>query len=311
MKNLLTWVSSLAAILALSGIAVAQDADPPSRVARIAYINGPVSFEPASVDQWTPASLNYPMTTGDNLYTDNGGRAVLRIGQNSIRLNSGTNFQFVNLSDSVVQTSINEGNLSLYIRHLFEGESWEVDTPNGSVTLLRPGKYRIDTDTSRNATMVTVSAGDVEVTANNQSFPLHSGQTAYFDNSGNAPDVQAANQPDDFDSFVASRNRLEEVPPPQYVSPDMVGYEDLNANGDWRNTSEYGAVWSTSRRVGLPIMTATGPGSTLGAGRGLTMHPGASHRSITDAGPMSTTGGAGVPVPLPRACTTLPRWSLS
>src|SRR5258706_12861203 len=114
MKNLLTWVSSLAAILALSGIAVAQDADPPSRVARIAYINGSVSFEPASVDQWTPASLNYPMTTGDNLYTDNGARAVLRIGQNSIRLNSGTNFQFVNLSDSVVQTSINEGNLSLY-----------------------------------------------------------------------------------------------------------------------------------------------------------------------------------------------------
>ena len=71
--------------------------DPPSRVARIAYITGPVSFEPASVDNWTDASLNYPMTTGDNLYTDNGARAVLRIGQNSIRLNSGTNFQFVNL----------------------------------------------------------------------------------------------------------------------------------------------------------------------------------------------------------------------
>jgi hypothetical protein len=70
MKNLLTWVSSvssIAAILAVSDIAVAQDVDPPSRVARIAYINGSVSFEPASVDQWTAASLNYPMTTGDNL----------------------------------------------------------------------------------------------------------------------------------------------------------------------------------------------------------------------------------------------------
>jgi hypothetical protein len=249
MKNLLLWVSPLAVLLAVSGIAAAQDADPPSRVARIAYIAGPVSFEPASVDQWTDASLNYPMTTGDNLYTDNGARAVLRIGQNAIRLNSGTNFQFVNLSDNVVQTSVNAGSLSLRVRHLFDSESWEVDTPNGAVTFLRTGEYRVDTDTSRNATMVTVRAGDIEVTANNQSFAVHSGQTAYFDNSGNPPDVQDANQPDDFDSFVASRDRLEDVPPPQYVSPDMVGYEDLNANGDWRNTPD-GPVWTPRVAVG-------------------------------------------------------------
>jgi len=115
MKNLLLLVSLLAALLAVSGVVAAQDADPPSRVARIAYITGPVSFQPASVDQWADASPNYPMTTGDNLYTDSGARAVLRIGQNSIRLNSGTNFQIVNLSDNVVQTSVNSGSLSLHI----------------------------------------------------------------------------------------------------------------------------------------------------------------------------------------------------
>lgn len=223
---------------------VAQDADPPSRVARIAFITGAVSFEPASVDQWTAASLNYPMTTGDNLYTDTAARAALRIGQDSIRLNSGTNFQFVNLSDNVVQSSVNSGSLSLRVRHLFDNESWEVDTPNGAVTLLRTGEYRVDTDTTRNATMVTVRSGDIEVTANNQSFPVHSGQTAYFDNSGNPPDVQAANQPDDFDSYISSRDRLEDAPPPQYVSPDMIGYEDLNANGDWSTSSDYGPVWT-------------------------------------------------------------------
>src|SRR5271156_4471933 len=206
MKNFHVWVAPVAAILAMFGQAAAQDADPPSRVARIAYIAGEGSFEPASVDQWTAASLNYPTTTGDNLYTDVGARAVLRIGRNSIRLNSGTNFQFVNLSDSVVQTSINSGSMSLNVRRLLDGESWEIDTPNGAVTVLRAGEYRIDSDPTRNATMVTVRSGDIEVTANNQSFPVHSGQTAYFDNSGNPPDVQDANQPDDFDSFVSSRD---------------------------------------------------------------------------------------------------------
>jgi hypothetical protein len=239
-KSILLWLPLLAA----SGTAAAQDVDPPSRVARIAYLSGPVSFEPASLDQWADASLNYPMTTGDNLYTDVGARAVLRIGQNAIRLNSGANFQFVNLSDNVVQTSVNAGSLSLRVRHLFDSESWEVDTPNGAITILRTGEYRIDTDSSGNATIVTVRAGDVEVTANNQSFPVHSGQTAFFDNSGVPPDIQAASPPDDFDSFVSMRDRMEDVPPPQYVSPDMVGYEDLEANGDWRNTPEYGAVWT-------------------------------------------------------------------
>jgi len=244
MKNLLCCISLLAALFAASGIAAAQDVDPSSRVARIAFMAGPVSFEPASVDAWADASLNYPMSTGDNLYTDDGARAVLRIGQNAIRLNSDTNFQFVNLSDNVVQTSVNAGSLSLRVRHLFDGESWEVDTPNGAITLLRRGEYRVDTDASRNATMVTVREGDIEVTAGDQSFPVHSGQTAYFDNSGNNPDVEDANQPDDFDSFVSMRDRIEDVPPPRYVSPNMVGYEDLNGNGDWHNSAEYGPVWT-------------------------------------------------------------------
>jgi hypothetical protein len=250
MKNLLLWVSLPVVFFVASGVANAQDPDdPPSRVARIAFVTGPVSFEPASVDQWADASPNYPMTTGDSLYSDVGGRAVLRIGQNSIRLNSLTNFQFVYLADDVVQTSINSGSLGLHVRHLFDGESWEVDTPNGAITLLRGGDYRIDTDPDNDFTTVTVRSGDVEVTANNQSFPVHAGQTAYFDDSGNPPDISGAGPQDDFDAFFFARNRLEDVPPPQYVSPEMVGYEDLNANGDWTNTPD-GPMWTPRVAVG-------------------------------------------------------------
>jgi hypothetical protein len=87
----------------------------------------------------------------------------------------------VNLSDQVTQMSINSGALIVKLRNLWDGESWEVDTPNGAVTLLRTGEYRIDTDPNRNATMVTVRSGDAEVTSNNQSFPVHARQTAYLE----------------------------------------------------------------------------------------------------------------------------------
>src|SRR5450755_482318 len=53
-----------------AGTLAAQD--PPSRVARLKYIQGDVSFQPPSVDDWSPASLNYPLTTGSHIYTANG-----------------------------------------------------------------------------------------------------------------------------------------------------------------------------------------------------------------------------------------------
>ena len=48
-----------------AGIALAQD--PPARVARLNLIDGQVSFQPASLDTWAPATLNYPLTTGDHI----------------------------------------------------------------------------------------------------------------------------------------------------------------------------------------------------------------------------------------------------
>ena len=46
--------------------AAADEDDPPSRVARLSYINGQVSFSPAGADDWVAAVLNRPITTGDN-----------------------------------------------------------------------------------------------------------------------------------------------------------------------------------------------------------------------------------------------------
>src|SRR5260370_10576084 len=50
----------------------ANDDDPPSRVAQLPYIRGRGSFEPAGTDDATYPSLSRPMTTGDNLWSDEG-----------------------------------------------------------------------------------------------------------------------------------------------------------------------------------------------------------------------------------------------
>ena len=47
-------------LLAFSGWA---NADPPSRVGRLGYMTGGVSFSPAGENDWVRASMNRPLTT--------------------------------------------------------------------------------------------------------------------------------------------------------------------------------------------------------------------------------------------------------
>src|ERR1700730_4640831 len=59
--------------------------NPPARVARLSYLKGKVSFLRAGVDQWSEATLNFPVTTGDRLYTEKDATAELQGGSYTAR----------------------------------------------------------------------------------------------------------------------------------------------------------------------------------------------------------------------------------
>src|SRR2546426_11275858 len=62
------------------------DADPPSRVGRLSDLAGSVSFRPGDLDDWAAATVNYPMHSGDHLWTDADGRAEITVGSTALRL---------------------------------------------------------------------------------------------------------------------------------------------------------------------------------------------------------------------------------
>src|SRR4051794_17388229 len=70
------------------------DPDPPDRAARLSYLQGDVSLQPAGEEEWTNAILNRPLTTGDKLWTDQGGRVEIEVGPAAVRLDSDTGFSF-------------------------------------------------------------------------------------------------------------------------------------------------------------------------------------------------------------------------
>jgi uncharacterized protein DUF6600/FecR-like protein len=220
--------------------------DPPGRVARLNYSNGQVSFRPGDVDDWLPAEVNRPLTSGDHLWTDEGARAELHIGTAALRLNSRTAFQFLNLDDNIVQIRLTEGSLNVHLRTLGERETFEVDTPNTSVALLRTGDYRIDVNPDNFVTAVTVRGGEGEVTGTGQAFSVRAGEQARITGSDSLSyDTAGAPPVDEWDNFCVARDRSEaQSQSARYVPREMVGYQDLDTYGTWRNVPEYGPVWA-------------------------------------------------------------------
>jgi hypothetical protein len=225
--------------------AAADDDDPPSRVARLSHTDGSVSFEPAGTEDWVAAVVNRPMTTGDKLWSDHDSRAELHIGSASLRIGETTGFSFLNLSDNMTQIQLTEGTLRVRVKRLDESEAFEIDTPNLAFSVLRPGTYRINVNEGGDTTIVSIRGGEGEVTGGGQAYSVHAGQTATFQGTDQLnADVEDLGGDDDFDHWCSDRDRREDrSASARYVSPDVIGYEDLDDYGGWRPVPDYGTVW--------------------------------------------------------------------
>ncbi|HYL08915.1 MAG TPA: DUF6600 domain-containing protein, partial [Candidatus Udaeobacter sp.] len=223
---------------------VVDSGDPPARVARISYLKGSVSFQVVGDTGWSDATLNYPATTGDRLYTDQDSRAELQLGRYAVRLSESTDLTLTDLTDDFMQLGLAQGTIRVSVYRLPSDDSIEVDTPNGTLSLLEAGEYWVAI-AGDSATVVSVDRGRLEVSAGDVRQVVQRGQAVRL--SGTAPvevaDV-AAPPPDDFDEWSATRDhRLSASRSAQYVSPDIAGYDDLDDAGSWQVDLDYGPVW--------------------------------------------------------------------
>jgi hypothetical protein len=241
-RNLLM-AASLCGLFALGGVA---QQDPPSRVARLNYIHGNVSMEPAGIDDWAPAETNRPFTTGDYLYTDQGAQAELHVDVAVMRMGPQTSFGFLNLDDQTVQLKLSEGEMQIRVRNFGQNQTFEVDTPNAALTLLQNGSYVIDVDPNANTSFLTVREGQAQVTGGGQAFTVDQGSTVNLSGTDELGyDVQDAPQPDQFEDWAVQRDQHESrnTQSARYLPPAVVGYEDLDDYGGWQSSAEYGNVW--------------------------------------------------------------------
>jgi hypothetical protein len=222
------------------------DQDPPGRVARLSLIDGAVSFQPAGASDWTDASLNRPLMSGDNLWADENSRAEVQVGSTSLHLSAQTGITLLELSDEAAQIRLVQGSLIVRVHHVDASDLYEIDMPNTAFVPTQPGDYRLDVSPDGSRSDVTVWHGHGEVTVGGSSYEIATNQHATFIGT-DQPVFEVAPVPgsDGFGAWAERRDQMDDdSESASYVSTEMTGYEDLDQYGSWTNVAGYGPVWA-------------------------------------------------------------------
>ena len=234
--------------LTASGLAGAQPAGEPERVAQLSYVEGALSYQEAN-EPATSALPERPLEPGDRLTTASGGRAELALGNASLRLDEDTDLTIVDLDASFLRFEMTTGAAILKLDELLEGETVAFVTPNTTISIQAPGEYRVDVP-DEGTTTLTVRAGEAEVVTAEGSVVIAEGQRVRLEGTEAVASLIAPQWTDDFDNWVLDREvQLAEVAPPADESeyaPDGT----LDSYGDWRDDPTYGQVWMPSYAYG-------------------------------------------------------------
>jgi hypothetical protein len=222
--------------------------DPPTRAGRIAQVAGTVSFHGAGADQWTPATVNFPLTGGDALWTEPQARSTVEVSASRVVLDGGTEFDLQQLDAQTLTAAEPQGEVFLWLRDLAPGETYTIQTPRSSVTLAAAGRYEIAAGDTQSPTVVTVLEGSATANGPNLNLQIGPGQAATITGDQS---YTGSIGPAQRDAFLEAMLQAERPPPlpaagaiaPPPVVEAMEGGQELASYGAWQPAPQYGTVW--------------------------------------------------------------------
>jgi Family of unknown function (DUF6600) len=218
---------------------------PPGRVARISAVAGGVSLQAAGDTTWSIAPLNYSLTTGDRLFADASARAEFEIGSLTARIGDAADVTITNLTDGLAQFGIAQGTMRLTVYRLDFGDTVEIDTPNGAITVRDPGHYRVEVPANAGYTLISVDNGAVDIEGPGMGQTVRGQQTMQLFGYDPASLARAEAPPlGAFDAWSADRDaEYRQADCGRYMSAEIPGCADLRHYGRWADTPQYGFVW--------------------------------------------------------------------
>lgn len=238
--------AAASAVLAIAPTSLTAQDDIPN-AARLGFVAGNVSIEPAGVDTWGQAYPNLPIGPGDRIFTDDSGRAEIQVGQTYVRIGPNTDVTLTNENPYSIAFGLAQGSIHVHVLGLWPQQALQVHTPNANITTTDPDReFRVDTAPDQSNSIFTSFRQPVVVTGvGGYEQPIAGDQTLQI-NGVNPPYPQwlQPNDPDDLDRWSMDRDRqIVNAAAYRYVSPYIPGAAELDASGDWQPNTPYGAVW--------------------------------------------------------------------
>lgn len=235
------WVAIAALTLSAVVPATAQQ-EPPGRVARLSQPDG-VQWS-GQDGAWRAAEPHWPFAQGDRIRVGAGNRAELHAGAHALRLQGPAELSIESLDDDELRLTLHQGSLNLRVRELGPNERVEVSTQNLALVVDQPGEFRIDVE--GDSTRVASRDGSATLYGDSGESVLLSEaqQVRYVGRNLQAAAMQGTGPRDVLDQWAAERNQVEDrSASAQYLSRETLGYQELDAHGEWSSHVEYGTVW--------------------------------------------------------------------
>jgi hypothetical protein len=215
-------------------------------VARISMIHGDVSTQRGDSGDWSAATLNQPVMSGDKVSTGDNARTELQFDfANIFRLGANSKANIATLTRKDIQIQLSQGLSNYSVSKESEAEP-EIDTPNVSVhPAHKDGIFRIEVRPDGD-TIVIVRKGEAQISTPQGSTEVHTGEMATIRGDSNSAQykISQAPDPDDWDRWNADRDHMiRNAEAWRHTNHYYTGSEDLDAYGRWQNVPDYGNVW--------------------------------------------------------------------
>ncbi len=249
------WIGSLLSGVAVIGLTLtsvlpasaeqAPDKNGPG-VTRVSIVQGSVVVQRGDSNKQVAATVNAPLLPGDYISTGGTSRGELQFdGSTAVRLGGNVQARITNDDPNNRQLQLADGTIEVGLVRSNNG-TVAIDTPSVTVRTNQAGDYRISIGHD-GSSWVTARRGSVEVVTPQRTYTLESGKTLVARGSASDPSITytEAIGYDSFDDFNAKRDEtmVAALNASPNVNPDIAGYDNLRAYGDWQDVAGYGQAW--------------------------------------------------------------------
>jgi len=227
----------------------AQESYYPYSLARISYVEGDVRVDRANDLGVEAAEVNYALTAGDKIVTQDG-LVEINFGRNNLlRLDRYSIVEIASLPQSDeedISLHLHQGKAYLRVSNLLREKSLAMHTPDASFYVLEAGLYRFEVG-EQNQTKATVIEGSLEASGQEESLALETGESVSASEGYLEKSQAGGNFDDEFASWNSDRDQLlvrAGYHNSSYLPAEIREYEpELDSYGNWVYESPYGYVW--------------------------------------------------------------------